>query len=210
MASDSSRTTCATFEKFSSGTDSQTDTDSTWQGYHCPRLYGTSFTPPPSRTGFPHWLLSRRPYDTSLSFFLPQQGTRPHTLTTQDISFLETIVNDVFTFLQGIIRAGQSHHWADFNLWVDFHGRLSNALAAKRVLSAQKVRGYFEEIDVKALTGLDFPKGSWTLLSTEELKSSRGIADQQYLHDLYTDAMAPVDFDWDGAAAGQFNAEGSL
>ena len=152
---------------------------------------------------------SHRPYETCMSLLFHQKKRSDVTAhpTMQDYSHLNDVGKGVHTLLQGAIHTGQFRTWDKFNLWLGLGQRVSIAVKAKRAdLASEPKPGKGKEIDIHAMTGLTFPKGSWVVRSNEEYdgwnQSHRGVADSTYIGDLYSTATeeATVHFDWTSTA----------
>jgi len=116
---------------------------------------------------------------------------------------LETIHNEIVELLRGVILAGYSCQWAEFDKFLKICERMSKVLNAKNVAVPTKPQEY-ADIDIRKVPGLEFAQGSsWVAMSgTDWQKTYQDSADGDYVRSLYRNAMAPNVFGWDDFGAG--------
>jgi hypothetical protein len=77
-----------------------------------------------------------------------------------------------------------------------FHRR-PKAARGRKGTKAPKANGRAADNGPTASAGPGYPEG-WVPLNTQDYQESwKGVADREYIQDMYTRSMYPVDFDWD-------------
>jgi hypothetical protein len=75
--------------------------------------------------------------------------------------------------------------------------RRPKATRGRKGTKASKANGRTADNGATASAGPGYPEG-WVPLNTQESQESwRGVADREYIQDMYTRSMYPVDYDWD-------------
>ncbi|KAF8471423.1 hypothetical protein DFH94DRAFT_202019 [Russula ochroleuca] len=181
---------------------SQSDTDSTLRNSSSSKSSGSCTEATVSDATDSITMVSGLP----LPFHKPYQALAPvlgysdAELMKLDVSTLEVTHTEIHALLRGVILAGYSCRWAEFDKLHTLWQRISDIINVKKEAKPPRE---VEVIDFRGVPGLEFTReSSWVAMTAEDWQETyKDTADTNYLTGLYRNAMAPSIFSWEDVGA---------
>ena len=112
--------------------------------------------------------------------------------------------------MRGVILAGYSCQWAEFETMLGLCQKISNVIDAKRAVTPPpRPVEYAADLNIHKIRGLEFAAGSsWVAMTGAEWQEAwKDTADTNYLRGMYTNAMPPNLFSMDDFDPGASNVQ---